>query len=276
MATKPIKKGASSGAAEKPAASPAPAAAAPARSSSPPPARSSSPPPERTSSPPPERTSSPPPERTSSAPPARLSDPGAPKKKAVSAADIAAELLAGTAEPPLIYYARALEDENAHHAAVAARVFEELIAQKPEVCAPHIERLVRGLSSVHPRVVQAAALALPVLAKVAPAKVARHLERLLGGFAAASEVAKDGMVRTFVALCVASVAYQRRVIDVLEAALTGADPKTLPRWTELVLPALKGEPHAQARAAVERRINDIPRPQAEKIAEFLGIRLRRV
>ena len=194
----------------------------------------------------------------------------------MSAADIAAELLAGTAEPPLMYYARALEDENAHHASVAARVFEELIAQKPELCAPHIERLVRGLGSVHARVQQAAAAALPVLARVAPAKVARHLERLLSSFNAASEVAKDGMVRTFVALCVASVAYQRRVIDVLEAALTGADPKTLPRWTELVLPALKGEPHAQARAAVERRLNDIPRPQAEKIAEFLGIRLRRV
>ncbi|HMI91152.1 MAG TPA: hypothetical protein VK509_07300 [Polyangiales bacterium] len=198
------------------------------------------------------------------------------KKKAVSSADIAAELLAGTAEPPLIYYARALEDENAHHASQAARVFEELIAQKPELCAPHIERLVRGLTSAHPRVVQAAAAALPVLARVAPAKVARHLERLLTGYAAASEVAKDGLVRTFVALCVASVAYQRRVIDVLEAALASADPKTLPRWTELVLPALKGEPHAQARAAVERRLQEIPRPQAEKIAEFLGIRLRRV
>lgn len=208
-------------------------------------------------------------------PSSRPSDPAA-KKKAVSAADIAAELLAGTADPPLISYARALEDENAHQAAQAARVFEELIGQKPELCAPHIERLVRGLGSAHPRVVQAAATALPVLARVAPAKVARHLERLLTGFAAANEVAKDGMVRTFVALCVASVAYQRRVIDVLETALTGADAKTLQRWTELVLPALKGEPHAQARAAVERRLQDIPRPQAEKIADFLGIRLRRI
>jgi hypothetical protein len=208
-------------------------------------------------------------------PGARASEPGA-KKKAVSAADIAAELLAGTADPPLIFYARSLEDENPHPAGVAARVFEELIAHKPELCAPHIERLVRGLSSAHPRVVQAAANALPVLARVAPAKVARHLDRLLTGFAGASEVAKDGMVRTFVALCVASVAYQRRVIDVLEAALTGADAKTLQRWTELVLPALKGEPHAQARAAVERRLNEIARPQAEKIAEFLGIRLRRI
>ena len=58
-------------------------------------------------------------------------------------------------------------------------------------------------------------------------------------------------------------------------ALAGAEPKTLLRWTELVLPALKGEPHAQARAVVEQRLPDVPRPQAEKIAEFLGIRLRR-
>ena len=81
-------------------------------------------------------------------------------------------------------------------------------------------------------------------------------------------------MRTFVALCVASVAYQRRVVEVLEKALTGADPKTLVRWTEIVLPALKGEPHAQARAVVEQRLPEIPRPQAEKIADFLGIKLR--
>ena len=65
-----------------------------------------------------------------------------------------------------------------------------------------------------------------------------------------------------------------RQADPRRKALTGAEPKTLLRWTELVLPALKGEPHAQARAVVEQRLNDIPRPQAEKIAEFLGIRLR--
>jgi hypothetical protein len=41
-----------------------------------------------------------------------------------------------------------------------------------------------------------------------------------------------------------------------------------------VLPALKGEPHAQARAVVEQRLSAIPRPQAEKISEFLGIKLR--
>ena len=108
----------------------------------------------------------------------------------------------------------------------------------------------------------------------APAKVARHLERLRANYDAAIDVAKDGIVRTFVALCIASVAYQKRVIDVLEKQSSGAEPKTLLRWTELVLPALKGEPHAQARAVVEQRLNDIPRPQAEKIAEFLGIRLR--
>jgi hypothetical protein len=265
MASKPSKKGASES--EKAPVVPAPASA---RTSSAPPPKSSSVPPAAPGSVPPAKPGSIPP----SIPP-RASDPGA-KKKAVSAADIAAELVAGIAEPPLIYYARALEDDNAHSAAQAARVFEELIAQKPELCAPHIERLVRGLSSMHPRVIQAAAAALPVLARVAPAKVARHLDKLLGGFAASSEVAKDGMVRTFVALCVASVAYQRRVIDVLELALSGAEAKTLQRWTELVLPALKGEPHAQARAAVEKRLQDIARPQAEKIAEFLGIRLRRV
>ena len=194
-----------------------------------------------------------------------------PKKKA---AELAASIVAGTADPGIVHYARTLESDNASAASQAARILDEVVALKPEVVAPHIERLVRMLSSENPRVVQTCANALPVLARVAPAKVARHLERLRSGYDAASDVAKDGMVRTFVALCTASVAYQKRVIDVLEKALSGAEPKTLLRWTEVVLPALKGEPHAQARAVVEQRVPELPRPQAEKIADFLGIRLR--
>lgn len=204
--------------------------------------------------------------------PADTSDTS-PKKKSPGA-ELAAQIVAGTSELGLAHYARALEHENPHTASQAARVMEEVVALKPELAAPHIERLVRLLTSENARVVQACATTLPLLTRVAPAKVARHLERLRTGYDAATDVAKDGMVRVFVALCVASVAYQKRVIDVLEAALSRTDPKTLQRWTELVLPALKGEPHAQARAVVEQRLPEIPRPQAEKIAEFLGIRLR--
>jgi hypothetical protein len=199
---------------------------------------------------------------------------GLPKKKSPSA-EIAEQIIAGTAEPALPHYARALESDNASAAHQAARVIDEVILRKPELVAPHIERLVRLLTGHDARVVHTSATALPVLARVAPAKVARHLERLREGYDGAIDGAKDGMVRTFVALCIASVAYQKRVIDVLERALDSADPKTLQRWTELVLPALKGEPHAQARTVVEQRLPDLPRPQAEKIAEFLGVRLRR-
>jgi hypothetical protein len=211
---------------------------------------------------------------TSVAPAEAVEQPDVPAKKKGGSAEVAAQLAGGTADPGLAHYARALEDQNPNTATQAARVVEELVALKPEMCAPHIERFVRLLTSDNPRVVQTSANALPMLARVAPAKVARHLDRLRDGYDAASDVAKEGMVRTFVALCVASVAYQRRVVDVLEKALQGAEPKTLVRWTELVLPALKGEPHAQARAAVELRLPEIPRPQAEKIADFLGIKLR--
>jgi hypothetical protein len=207
--------------------------------------------------------------------PSSAPDPAQPPvKKKPSSAEIAAQIVAGSAEPGLAYYARALEDENPHTAGQAARVLEEVVSLKPELCAPHIERFVRVLMSQSARAVQASATALPLLARVAPAKVARHLEKLRNGFDGATDVGKEGMVRTFVALCLASVAYQRRVVDVLERALSSAEPRTLQRWTELVLPALKGEPHAQARAVVEQRLPEIPRPIAEKIGDFLGIKLR--
>ena len=44
--------------------------------------------------------------------------------------------------------------------------------------------------------------------------------------------------------------------------------------TEIVLPSLKGEPHARARAVVEDRLHSIPRQFAQPIAAFLGIKLR--
>jgi hypothetical protein len=211
---------------------------------------------------------------TPAAPEAPPSVPVNPAKKKLSSAEIAASIVAGGAEPGLSHYARTLEDPNVNTAAQAARVLEEVVNLKPELCAPFIERFVRALGSENARSVQAGANALPQLARVAPAKVARHLEKLRAGFDTTSDVGKEGMVRTFVALCLASVAYQKRVVDVLEKALATAEPRTLQRWTELVLPALKGEPHAQARAVVESRLQSIPRMQAEKISEFLGIKLR--
>jgi hypothetical protein len=111
---------------------------------------------------------------------------------------------------------------------------------------------------------------------VAPAKVAKHLKTLQGSFAQASDAGKDGLVRTFVALCLASVIYQKRLIEVFEQALREADTKTLPRWVELILPALKGEPYAQARTVAEQRMTnpELARPIAQRIADLLGVKLR--
>lgn len=195
--------------------------------------------------------------------------------KAADAAPLIADAIAaGTGEHNLADHATALSDGNKNTMALGAHVFDEIIKRKPELAAPHIERIIRLLTSDNARVVQTCANALPELARVAPAKVAKHLPKLSAGFAQGSDVAKEGVVRTYAALCIASVAYQRRLIELLEGSLTQADEKTLPRWTEIILPALKGEPHAQARAVVEGRLYTVPRPVAQKIATFLGIKLR--
>jgi hypothetical protein len=193
-----------------------------------------------------------------------------------SAAALAGEVVAGTAQTSVDQYVRGLADAKESTAVQAARVVEELATQKPELLAPHIERLVMLLNSERARVAQCAAHCLPVLARVAPAKVAKHLKVLQGSFDTASEVAKDGLVRTFVALCLASVTYQKRLIDIFEAALRHADPKQLASWVEHILPALKGEPYAQARGVAEQRLNDpaLPRAIAQRVADLLGVKLR--
>lgn len=186
----------------------------------------------------------------------------------------AEEIIANNAESDLENLVKALEDKSKTTATKAARVVEEIANRKPDLMLSYIETLVNLLSSDQNRVVQACANALPQITRVAPAKVAKHINRLTENFESLSNPGKDGSVRTFVALCNASIAYQKRLINIIELALSGADGKTLQRWTELVLPVLKGEPHAQARAEVEKRLADIPRPIAKKIALSLGIQLR--
>ncbi len=156
----------------------------------------------------------------------------------------------------------------------SARVLSEVIAEKPELVVPLVAKFAKGISSSNKRVVQTSAEALPAIARIAPARVARQLDVLKGSFEQANDVGKDGLVKTFAALCTASVAYQKRLEPVLTLALNGADGKTLLAWSQIVLPALKGEPHARARAVVEGRLDLIPRAYAQQIADFLGIKLR--
>jgi hypothetical protein len=194
---------------------------------------------------------------------------------------IASELVSGTpqpGQPGIDHYVRGLVDPKDSTSILASKVLEEVANQKPELLAPHIERFVSGLGSDRPRVAHCSAHALPILARVAPAKVAKHLATLQASFGSASEIARDGLVRTFVSLCLASVTYQRRLIEVFEQALREADPKALVRWVELILPALKGEPYAQARSIAEARLNEpeLPRPVAQRVAELLGVKLRAI
>lgn len=197
-------------------------------------------------------------------------------KGARGAAATADEILADEAAPKRIAElgAQLLDEHRATTATQAARVLGEIVARKPALTAPVIDKFVAGLTSPHKRVAQTAAEGLAVLSRTAPAKVARHLDPLKAAFDEASDAGRDGVVRTFSGLCIASVSYQGRVEPTLTRALQQADGKTLRRWSEIVLPALKGEPHARARTVVEQRLADLSRAEAQPIADLLGIKLR--
>lgn len=200
----------------------------------------------------------------------------APSSRRTGGAQAAAEriLAEPDAQQQVQTQGEQLLDARSTTATQAARVLSEVVAQKPELVVGLVDKFVKGLGSKHKRVVQTSAEALPVIARVAPARVARHLDVLKGSFDDLPDVGKDGLVRTFANLCTASVAYQKRLEPVLTKALQQAQGKTLLAWTETVLPALKGEPHARARAVVEARLYKVPRSVAQPIADFLGIKLR--
>jgi hypothetical protein len=185
-------------------------------------------------------------------------------------------IVAGNLTTHVLALGMQLSDERPTVAAQAARVLEEILARKPEMLVPVVDRLVPAVLGHNAKVIALGAAALPHVARLAPARVAKHLGSLTDGFASAGPTAQDGLLRTFAALCHASVAYQKRLEPVIDRALGEAEPKVLPRWVEIALPALKGEPHARARAVVEQRLGTLPRPIALKVADYLGVKLRRL
>jgi hypothetical protein len=192
------------------------------------------------------------------------------------AASLASALVSGTSTTSLEQYVDQLVQPHSSAVTDAARVLEALAQIKPELLTPYIELFVKQLDSPSIPAAQCSAFCLPVLARVVPAKVAKQLKTMQAEFPNAPVIAKDGLVRTFVALCVASVTYQKRLIDSFELALRTAEPEQLPAWVEHILPALKGEPYAQARSVVEQRLPDplLPRDTAQRVADFLGVKLR--
>ncbi len=197
----------------------------------------------------------------------------AAKPKVVSAS-IQQILDAENASAQIAELGAAILDGTSQRATNAAKTLADLAEAKLEAVVPVVDKFAKSIASKNKRVAQTSADALPSVARVAPARVARHLELLRASFPQSSPVGKDGLVRTFAALCTASVAYQKRLEPVLTHALGEADGKMLLRWSQIVLPALKGEPHARARAVVEARLDRIPRAYAQQIADFLGIKLR--
>lgn len=195
-------------------------------------------------------------------------------KKPSGASEAATRILNSEDERTVADYGDDLISGKKSVAAQAARVIDEIVAQKPEAVVPIIDRFVKVIGGADKRPAQSASNALPLMARIAPARVARHLPTLKGAYDGATITGKDGLVRTFAGLCTASVAYQKRLEPELNKALSEAEPKILLKWTEVVLPALKGEPHARARATVEARLGRIPKAVAQKIADFLGIKLR--
>ncbi len=188
--------------------------------------------------------------------------------------EAADRIIAANDSAAVVTHADNLTSDKPTTATTSARILDDLLVKKPDMLVAAIDRFAVSVASPNKRTVQTSAAALPVMAKLAPARVARHLPQLTEAFSQTTDVGKDGLVNAFAALCTASVAYQKRLEPVLELALSTAEPKTLLRWAEVVLPSLKGEPHARARAVVEARLPTMPRPLAQPIANLLGIKLR--
>lgn len=156
----------------------------------------------------------------------------------------------------------------------AAQVVEQVAERAPGLFATHVPSLISLLEARNSGASRVSAQTLLRLTRVAPAKVAKHLDRLRSVFEHGSSAVRDSTLQVLMGLCRASVVYQKRLIDLIERALDEADPATLSRWATWVLPALKGQPHFQARERIEARLPQLGGEPAEKLAALLGVSLR--
>ena len=112
-----------------------------------------------------------------------------PAKKAGGAAAAAEKLLSDeTPQSKIAEHGETMMEGPRTAATQSARVLSEVIAEKPELVVPLVAKFAKGISSSNKRVVQTSAEALPAIARIAPARVARQLDVLKGSFEEANDV----------------------------------------------------------------------------------------
>ena len=108
-----------------------------------------------------------------------------PAKKGGGAAVAAEKILADEApQSKIAEHGETMMEGPRTAATQSARVLSEVIAEKPELVVPLVAKFAKGISSSNKRVVQPSAEALPAIARIAPARVARQLDVLKGSFEA--------------------------------------------------------------------------------------------
>lgn len=159
-------------------------------------------------------------------------------------------------------------------AVLAAETLRRLADIDPRRMGAVVNRIVPHLALAHPEVVTIAGETLVVLTREVPAKVAKHSDAMLALWPTATPQGRAVMVRILTGLCEASVVYQRRLGPHLERALAEADLEALVEWAAALLPVLKGEPYANARAIAEQRLADLPRDEGRAACATIGISYR--
>lgn len=187
--------------------------------------------------------------------------------------ELADGLIAGTERRDLRQLVSAL-DKGGSDAGVIADALRDVAEREPKLLGPVIGRLARQTRHPDPVVAAACGAILAELCKTSPAKVAKQIDTLTDALSDAGPAARDGIVHTFIALCAASVVYQRRLGGTLSQALAGADMQQLSSWAQLMLPTLKGEPYANAREIVEQRLSDLPRTEGQALCATIGVSYR--
>lgn len=156
----------------------------------------------------------------------------------------------------------------------AAQTLRRLADIDPRRLGGVVSRIAQHLALDHVEVVALAGETLALLAQAVPAKVAKHSDAMVQLWPEATSTGRNAIVRTLIGLCEASVVYQRRLGPHLERALAEADLDTLVTWAADLLPVLKGEPYANARAIAEERLADLPRDEGRAACATVGVSYR--
>lgn len=145
----------------------------------------------------------------------------------------------------------------------AAMVIDDIATKRPDLIAPHIEKLFAQLGAKHNRIVWGMISTLMALTPLKPEAIMAHLEQIIDATDGSSVVAKDRFMQILAHLN-SHDTYQATITPIILHRLRYAAVNQTPMYAEAVAKTISAQDWPEFAAIVELRRDEISYPAKKK------------